>query len=77
MRSALVVLTLAVLAALFAAPAQAATRTYTLRYGPTAMGGFNVKFPKAPVRAPNVNGYVVGMTATSSTSAGAPSRSAT
>ena len=62
MRSALVVLTLAVLAALHAAPAQAATRTYTLRSGPTHMGGFNVKFPKAPVRAPKVNGYVVGMT---------------
>ena len=62
MRSALVVLTLAVLAALLAAPAQAATRTYTLRSGPVHMGGFNVKFPKRPVKAPNVNGYVVGMT---------------
>ena len=62
MRSALVVLTLAVLAALLPAPAHAATRTYTLRSGPTHMGGFNVKFPKAPVRAPKVNGYVVGMT---------------
>jgi plastocyanin len=62
MRSALVVLTLAGLAALHAAPAQAATQTYTLRSGPTHMGGFNVKFPKAPVRAPQVDGYVVGMT---------------
>ena len=25
------------------------------------MGGFNVKFPKAAVKAPKVNGYVVGM----------------
>ena len=46
MRSALVVLTFAVFTALLAAPANAATRTYTLRYGPVAMGGFNVKFPK-------------------------------
>ena len=62
MRSALVVLTLAVFTALLAAPADAATRTYTLRSGPVHMGGFNVKFPKRPVKAPNVNGYVVGMT---------------
>ena len=62
MRSALAVLTLAVLTALLAAPADAATRTYTLRSGPVHMGGFNVKFPKRPVKAPNVNGYVVGMT---------------
>ena len=56
MRSAFVVLTLAVLLALLPVAAQGATRTYTLRSGPTHMGGFNVKFPKAPVRAPKVNG---------------------
>jgi plastocyanin len=59
-----VVVTAAVLSLLVAvAPAEAATKTYTFRHGPVRMGGFNVKFPKAPVKAPNVNGYVVGMTA--------------
>ena len=62
MRRALAVLAVAVLGALLAAPAHAATQTYTLRSGPVHMGGFNVKFPKRPVKAPNVNGYVVGMT---------------
>src|SRR3954469_18089011 len=41
--------------------AHAGTRTMTLRYGPVEMGGFNVKFPKAPVPAPGVDGYVVKM----------------
>src|SRR3954470_20636643 len=41
--------------------AHAATRTMTLKYGPVAMGGFNVEFPKVLVRAPGVDGYVVGM----------------
>src|SRR3954467_7408685 len=41
--------------------ARAATRTITLRYGPVSMGGFNVEFPKVSVRAPGVDGYVVGM----------------
>src|SRR3954454_6895222 len=41
--------------------ARAGTRTITLRYGPVSMGGFNVEFPKVPVRAPGVDGYVVGM----------------
>ncbi len=59
-----VVVTAAVLSLLLAvAPAQAATKTYTYRHGPVRMGGFNVKFPKAPVKVPNVDGYVVGMTA--------------
>jgi plastocyanin len=58
-----VVLTAAVLSLLLAGPANAATKTYTFRHGPIRMGGFNVKFPKAAVRAPKVNGYVVGMTA--------------
>jgi plastocyanin len=58
-----VAFTAAVLALLLAAPSQGATKTYTFRHGPIAMGGFNVKFPKAPVRAPGVDGYVVGMTA--------------
>jgi hypothetical protein len=46
-----------------AAPARAETRTLTLRYGPVHMGGYNVEFPKAPVRAPRVDGYVTHMTA--------------
>jgi plastocyanin len=47
--------------ALWPVAAHAATRTYTLRYGPVSMGGFNVEFPKVVVRAPRVDGYVVGM----------------
>ena len=45
------------------APAQAETRTLTLRYGPVHMGGYNVEFPKAAVDAPKLNGYVTYMTA--------------
>jgi hypothetical protein len=41
--------------------ATAATRTLTMRYGPVAMGGFNVEFPKVVVRAAGIDGYVVGM----------------
>src|SRR3954465_14205126 len=47
----------------FAAPAHAETRTLTLRYGPVQMGGYNVEFPKAAVRAPKVDGYVTHMSA--------------
>ena len=43
--------------------AQAKVKTYTLQYGPVRMANFNVKFPKVPVQAPGVDGYVVGMTA--------------
>jgi plastocyanin len=46
-----------------AAPAGAETRTLTLRYGPVHMGGYNVEFPKAPVRAPRLDGYVTHMSA--------------
>ena len=44
------------------AAAQAKVKTYTLQYGPIRMANFNVKFPKVPVKAPGVDGYVVGMT---------------
>src|SRR3954467_3499927 len=46
-----------------AAPAAAKLKTYTLQYGPVRMAGFNVKFPKANVRTPRVNGYIVHMDA--------------
>src|SRR5689334_23546995 len=46
-----------------AAPAQADTRTLTFRSGPFHMGGYNVEFPKASVRAPKANGYVTHMSA--------------
>jgi plastocyanin len=46
-----------------AAPAEAKTRTLTLRYGPVQMGGYNVEFPKAQVKAPKLDGYVTYMTA--------------
>src|SRR5919204_5146204 len=46
-----------------AAPASAKLKSYTLRYGPVRMSGFNVKFPKAKVRTPRVSGYIVHMDA--------------
>jgi plastocyanin len=49
--------------AVAAAPARADTRMLTLRYGPVHMGGYNVEFPKAAVRAPKLDGYVTHMTA--------------
>src|SRR3954447_10023549 len=54
-----------VLAAALAWPsaAHAERRTVRLRYGPVKMGGFNVGFPRAGVRTPRMDGYVVGMSA--------------
>ena len=57
------VLLCAVAALLLPAAGQAKVKTYTLRYGPVGMGDFNVALPKVPVKAPGVDGYVVGMTA--------------
>jgi plastocyanin len=62
MKRSFVALAALVLAGALAAPAQAATRTYTLRYGPVSMGNFNVAFPKAAVKAPRVDGYITRMT---------------
>jgi plastocyanin len=62
MRVVVTALTTVVLVALLALPAHAGTRTYTLRHGPVRMENFNVAFPKANVRAPNVDGSIVGMT---------------
>ena len=57
-------LLIAVLALFVLAPAASAKlKTYTLRYGPVRMSGFNVKFPKAKVPTPRVNGYIVHMNA--------------
>jgi plastocyanin len=61
LRSTLLLVVLVLLAV--AAPAHAETRTITLKYGPVHMGGYNVEFPKAPVDAPKLNGYVTHMTA--------------
>ena len=38
-------------------------RTYTLRYGPVALGGYEVRQDTSPVASPRVNGYIVGMRA--------------
>ena len=46
---------------LAAAPAQAEQRTYTLRYGPITMGGFDVKYPRGAVPVPPANGSIVRM----------------
>jgi hypothetical protein len=43
------------------APAQAKQRTYTLRYGPITMGGFNVKYPRGAVPVPKANGNIIRM----------------
>jgi hypothetical protein len=52
----------AIAAALLAAPVtHAATRTYTMRYGPITMGGFNVKYPRGWVAVPPANGSIVKM----------------
>ena len=60
------------------AAGQAKVTTYTLRYGPVSMGGFNVALPKAPVKAPGVDGYVIGHDRLAGRRARpAPSRSAT
>src|SRR3954449_5230504 len=51
------------LAAALAAPTSAAakTTTYTLRYGPIAVGGFETVVPKVAVKTPGVGGYIVRM----------------
>ena len=59
----LALLTLA-LALVAAAPASAALKTYKLRMGPVTMGGYQVKQNTDYVKAPDVNGYIVGMKAT-------------
>ena len=61
MRVVLTALSTIVLMTALASPALAGTRTYTLRHGPVRMENFNVAFPKANVKAPKVNGYIVGM----------------
>jgi plastocyanin len=57
------VLAVALSALAFSAAGEAKVKTYDLRFGPVRMGGFNVAFPKMPVRAPRVDGYVTRMTA--------------
>jgi len=58
-----VVAAAALACALWPSAAQADRRVVTLRYGPVAMGGFNVEFPKVNVRSPRLDGYIVGMSA--------------
>src|SRR3954453_15943186 len=43
--------------------ARAERRTFTFRAAPVAMGDFNVAFPRERVKAPGLDGYVVGMRA--------------
>ena len=52
-----------VAALLLPAAGEAKVTTYKLRFGPVNMGGFNVALPKAPTRAPGVDGYVTRMSA--------------
>jgi len=51
----------AVAGALAPASADAAVRTYTMRYGPVAMGAFNVAYPRGTVAVPPVDGSIVRM----------------
>src|SRR5829696_4161038 len=46
---------------LSAVPARADQRTFTLRYGPVHMGGFNVKYPRGSVSVPHADGSIVRM----------------
>jgi plastocyanin len=58
-RTAFAVLAVCALVALLpAAPASAEIRTYTFRYGPIYMSGFETKLPKVQVKAPGVSGFV-------------------
>ena len=43
------------------APAAARLKTFTLRFGPVAMGAFNVSLPRGVAATPGVDGYIVGM----------------
>ena len=61
-RTALVIAALGLLAA--SPAAHAGTRTYTFRYGPVHMNGFQTRLPKVAVKAPHVNGYIRWMYAT-------------
>lgn len=49
--------------ALLAAPAMARTRIYTYRSRAFDMNSFQVRLPKVPVQAPQVNGYIAAMRA--------------
>ena len=44
-----------------APPATARVKTYTLRYGPIVVGGFETVLPRGPVRTPRVDGNIVAM----------------
>src|SRR3954447_20597059 len=46
-----------------ASPAAAGVHTYKLRFGPIALGGYQVKQNSDPVRNPRVNGYITHMRA--------------
>lgn len=62
-RARLVVAGLAAVAMLLglASPSSADVRTYKLRHGPVALGGFQTKFPMPAVRTPKRSGYIVAM----------------
>jgi plastocyanin len=49
--------------ALVPAAASAAQHTFTLRYGPVELGGFQTRYPEPRIRSPKVAGYIVRMSA--------------
>jgi plastocyanin len=63
-RAALLSVAALALACLFsAAPASAYVKTYTFRYGPIHMEGFQTQLPKVRVKAPGVSGFIRKMNA--------------
>jgi hypothetical protein len=60
-RAGLALAAATITAAVAAAPADAAVERYTLRHGPVAIGGFQVKFPRVEVPTPKVDGHIVRM----------------
>jgi plastocyanin len=63
MRARVVVAAAALGLLVAAAPASAGVHTYKLRFGPIALGGYQVKQNSDPVRNPRVNGYITRMRA--------------
>lgn len=62
-RAALLGAVALVFALLGAGTASAKVKTYTFRYGPVAMNGFETRLPKVHVKAPGVSGFIRKMNA--------------
>jgi plastocyanin len=56
-----VIVALVLAAAAWPAAARAKEHTFTLRYGPVGLSGFQTRYPQARVRTPKRSGYIVRM----------------